>query len=97
MMTIDEIYFLVRVGSWDQAQLQAHIDQLVQAALEDQAFDLQQESNSAFDQGFETGRHQGYSEGKHDGYEDGYHRGQSEGYDQGLRDGERASTYKDRW
>ena len=96
--SIEEIYFLVRVGSWGQTELEAHIDQLVSAALEDQAFDLTQDSNSAYEQGWESGRHQGWEEGKEQGYDSGYSRGHSDGYSEGISDGEsRSRSSSDRW
>ena len=97
-ISIDEIYFLVRVGTWDQQKLADYIDQRVNEALEDQAFDLTQESNHSYESGYESGRHAGWVDGKEHGYDEGYSRGHSEGYSEGMRDGERNVNYRDdRW
>lgn len=96
-ISIDEIYFLVRVGTWDQARLAEYINIQVQNALNDQASDMRYESDNSYESGYESGRHTGWTEGKEHGYDDGYSRGHSEGYSEGLRDGETNGSGRDRW
>lgn len=96
MMTIDEIYFLIRVGTWDQQQLAEYIDGRIGDAVFDAVSDEQNNSNYQSESSFRDGEHAGYQRG----YEDGRHEGYEDGYNAGMREGESQARYsddRDRW
>jgi flagellar biosynthesis/type III secretory pathway protein FliH len=86
--TIEEVYFLVRVGTWTPEQLQAHIDQLVTQAVDHTIMECSLAANNAFQQGDNQGYNTGYDDGRESGYNEGYAAGESRGYQDGLRDGD---------
>jgi flagellar biosynthesis/type III secretory pathway protein FliH len=95
--TVDEVYFLVRVGTWDQAKLAEYIEGRIADAVYDAVTDEQNNSNYQSESSFNEGQEQGYNRG----YQDGRHEGYDHGYDAGMREGEAtASRYndsRDRW
>lgn len=81
--TLDEIYFLVRVGTWHPEQLEAYIASRV---------------DDAYNQGAEDSRQDGYSSGDmDDAYSRGFDQGHSEGFKDGYAQGSQESSYDDRF
>lgn len=65
MTTIDEVYFLVRVGSWTETDLEDYIQQQIDTALEESHDDIYQE-------GFREGRDEGLTQGAQSMYEQAF-------------------------
>lgn len=77
--TLEEIYFLIRVGSWHPEHLEQYI----------QAREMQGYDNGYYDgQAQDTGEAE-YLRGFDDGYEKGMIEGEQAGYDEGYNDGVR--------
>lgn len=84
--TLDEIYFLLRTGTWHPSHLGEYIEIQNNEAYNQGVDDGQSQAN---DQGWEQEYHRGHA----DGFEEGYSRGASEGYRDGYADGSRESSY----
>lgn len=93
MPSIDEVYFLVRVGTWDQAALAEYINQEILVAVDDAIEQCRDADNYSFTQGETHGYDQGFKDGHHEGYEDGYAAGEARGYSDGQRDAEGSSSW----
>lgn len=91
MPSIDEVYFLVRVGTWDQAALAEYIGQQIQVAVDQAIEQCRDTDNYSFTQGETQGYDLGFKDGRHQGYEDGYAAGEARGYSDGQRDADRSS------
>jgi flagellar biosynthesis/type III secretory pathway protein FliH len=59
MTTLSEVYFLVRVGSWDEDALENYIQERVDEV-----------SDEHFDKGYEAGYKEGHEEGQADMYKE---------------------------
>lgn len=59
MTTLSEVYFLVRVGSWDEDDLENYIQERVDEVSEEH-----------FDKGYEAGYKEGHEEGQADMYKE---------------------------
>lgn len=80
-MKIEEIYFLIRVGTWGPDDLINHIAQL---------------TAEAYAEGQNDARHDDYSANQadcDDAYNRGYDHGHNEGYREGYADGSREASY----
>lgn len=84
--TLDEVYFLIRVGTWHPSHLAEYIELLNNDAYNTGVDDGQAQAN---DQGWETE----YQRGFDDGYERGFEKGGNEGYKDGYADGSREGSY----
>lgn len=75
-ITIAEIYFLVRVGTWDQVQLADYISQRADAAYHQGVEIARADSQNAQDIDYDYNR--GFDDGHNEGYRDGYADGSRE-------------------
>lgn len=58
-MTVSEVYFLVRVGSWGEDSLEAYINECVEE-MEEQTYD------HGYKEGYKEGHEDGWTEGRVD-------------------------------
>ena len=61
--TVDEVYFLVRIGSWDQDALERWVSEQVDAALSDNDSDWQRELTETRDAAYREGFDEGFNTG----------------------------------
>ena len=88
-LSIQEVYFLVRVGTWGETELENYIEEQAYQALRESQADVDYQNDMSYRQGEEAGWAEGFAEGKAEGFDDGYQRGCDDGYNDGLRDGGR--------
>lgn len=93
MLTIDEVYFLVRVGTWDQQALTDYINQEVQTAMDQMLADVRDTDDQHFHQGQRQGYDEGFRDGRGAGYDDGFAAGESQGYGHGQRDADNSTGW----
>jgi flagellar biosynthesis/type III secretory pathway protein FliH len=77
--TLEEVYFLVRLGTWHQSHLGAY---------------LELQKDEAYQSGIDDATQDGYNAGDvDDAFSRGYEQGHNEGYKDGYNDGNRESSY----
>lgn len=80
--TLEEVYFLIRVGTWHPSHVESFLNIREQAAYnqgQDDAHDANQYDAGQVDDAFNRGFDQGHNEGYKDGFADGSREAQ---YDQ---------------
>lgn len=77
--TLEEVYFLIRVGTWHQEHLHSY---------------LAHRSDLAYTQGIDDTRQDGYTGADvDDAFNRGFDQGHNEGYKDGFADGSREASY----
>jgi hypothetical protein len=84
---LEEVYFLVRVGSWHQEHLAAYMDAREAIGYESGHADGVDYAENRNGIGWEAEYDRGYQAGITEGEDQGYDQGYRDGYNDGVRDG----------
>lgn len=85
--TIEEIYFLIRTGTWHQEQVQSYLNLKedlaythgMDDARQDDYSSNQAEIDDAFNRGYDAGQNEGFKDGYNEGHRESSYNGDLEG------------------